>query len=376
MSDPDEAENEAAAAEVPKKVATVKKKKTPAKKKPAAPVVAVAQGVTASDEADEVPPPAPPPPKKAPKGKGKTPGKKAPPPSPRTPPPPPPPIITSDDANEPPPPSPAPKKTKKVPSSSNEAAVAAAAAEEGVEGGEVEKAHPKKTPAKKATTTTTTATTTPQVEKRPAPKTPLAKKTTNSNDTGQSPIQQSDGTATLTAGNAAQQPQQLLTVDNAQMTATLKRRGIVLKKPLHQGRHSVIYRAEMSSGPVPGTPTTTATTPVAVRVLFLDKIKQRDAIRLRQKFLPREIAALCSVHHDGLVTVHEVVRTGARVAIVMELLRDGTLTDYLTENGPFPTEAGAAPWFIEVTRALEYLHEECRLAHRNVKTVTSRFLGS
>ena len=260
-----------------------------------------------------------------------------------------------------------------MPSSSNEAA---AAAEEGVEGGEVEKAHPKKTPAKKATTTTTTATTTPQVEKRPAPKTPLAKKTTNSNDTGQSPIQQSDGTATLTAGNAAQQPQQLLTVDNAQMTATLKRRGIVLKKPLHQGRHSVIYRAEMSSGPVPGTPTTTATTPVAVRVLFLDKIKQRDAIRLRQKFLPREIAALCSVHHDGLVTVHEVVRTGARVAIVMELLRDGTLTDYLTENGPFPTEAGAAPWFIEVTRALEYLHEECRLAHRNVKTVTARLLGS
>lgn len=271
-------------------------------------------------------------------------------------------VLVSDDAEEAQTPqSPPQKKTttkkkgkalKKVPSDE----------EEGADEVVAEKVHVKAKVTNKKPVS-------PLPEKKNPPPTPAAKtvaKKNISNDTGT--------TAPISDGTAAQ----LLSVDN-HMTAALKKRGVVLKKPIHQGKHSTIYKAEMTTtiSTVPNTSINASNTPItktiiAVRVLFLDKIK-RDAVRIRQKFLPREIATLCSVHHEGLVTVHEVVRSGARVAVLMELLKDGTLTDYLSENGPM-TEPAAAAWFIDLTRALEYLHEECKLAHRNVKTVMLFFV--
>lgn len=320
MSDTEDLEHDTA--EVKKVTLQGKKKKTPAVKKKVMPM---------SEEADEAPAQSPAAKKTITKKKGKTPRRQN--------------NITDDTELTGAP------KNKKVASSDGEDG-----AEEVVE----------KAPVKAKVTTKKPATPTGEKRNNPAAggvKT-IAKKNI-SNDTGTTaPI--SDGTA-----------QQLLSVDS-HMTAVLKKRGVVLKKLLHQGKYSTIYKAEMTTTTVavttaPNTSINVSNTPnnktniIAVRILFLDRIK-RDAVRQRQKFIPRELSTLCSVHHEGLVTVHEVVRSGARVAILMELIRDGTLTDYLSENGPM-TEPAAAVWFIEVTRALEYLHEECKLAHRNIKTV-------
>ncbi|NXA62251.1 TSSK6 kinase, partial [Mohoua ochrocephala] len=102
--------------------------------------------------------------------------------------------------------------------------------------------------------------------------------------------------------------------------------------------------------------------PLAVKVVDRQQAPQTIAF----KFLPRELSILRQIHHPNIVRVFELIEVGSReLYIVMEAM-DTTLLQMLENVGRLPCIPNARDIFVQVARAVRYLHDR-DLVHRDLK---------
>ena len=93
--------------------------------------------------------------------------------------------------------------------------------------------------------------------------------------------------------------------------------------------------------------------------------KQRLSDPARRRNLLREIKILQRLDHEHLVCCREAIDDARRIHIVMELVDGVPLAAYLRRLGKVP-EAQARPLFIQLLKAVEYLHRHA-ITHRDLK---------
>ena len=134
--------------------------------------------------------------------------------------------------------------------------------------------------------------------------------------------------------------------------AVLKKKGYQLKKKLSAGAFGQVYTALcLNDGLL-----------YAVKIMELDKVSEK----FKQKFLPRELAALMAIKHENVIRVYDIIKSGGRIFIFMEFAPNGDLAAYLKKNGTL-AETHACLWFTQSIQALKYVHEEVFMAHRDIK---------
>lgn len=100
---------------------------------------------------------------------------------------------------------------------------------------------------------------------------------------------------------------------------------------------------------------------VAVKIIpKAEQAKDKNRIPLRN-----EIEALKKVHHPFICRFFDVIESDDYVYLIMECLKNGTLLDEVTKKKL--DERGAAITFAEFALALQYLHKEAHIAHRDIK---------
>ncbi|KAH7644184.1 hypothetical protein HUG17_6546 [Dermatophagoides farinae] len=100
----------------------------------------------------------------------------------------------------------------------------------------------------------------------------------------------------------------------------------------------------------------------AVKVLDLNAMSKKVC----EKFLPRELSALMEVKHPYAIRVYDIIRSNHRIYIFMEFAGNGDLTSYVKKNKCLK-EPLACLWFTQVSEAVNYLHTEIHMAHRDIK---------
>ncbi|KAH7637751.1 testis-specific serine/threonine-protein kinase 4 [Dermatophagoides farinae] len=134
--------------------------------------------------------------------------------------------------------------------------------------------------------------------------------------------------------------------------AVFRKKGYSVDKKLNEGAFGQVYK---------GSNTKTGEL-VAVKVMDLDKVGDK----FKQKFLPRELAALIGIKHESVICIHDIIRANHKIYIFMEFANGGDITGYLHKNGSI-SEPLACYWFTQVSNALSYIHDELKIAHRDIK---------
>jgi len=71
------------------------------------------------------------------------------------------------------------------------------------------------------------------------------------------------------------------------------------------------------------------------------------------------------VHHSNIIKMHDIFDSRSKMCLVLDLMEGGELFDRIIEKGHF-SEKDAAQSFVEMVRALEYLHAK-KIVHRDLK---------
>lgn len=134
--------------------------------------------------------------------------------------------------------------------------------------------------------------------------------------------------------------------------AVFKKKGYCVQKKLAEGAFGQVYKGmQVKTGET-----------VAVKVMDLKKVGEK----FKKKFLPRELAALIGISHQYVIYIHDIIRANNKIYIFMEFANGGDITSYLKKNGAIP-ETLTCYWFKQVSEALSYIHDELRMAHRDIK---------
>lgn len=88
--------------------------------------------------------------------------------------------------------------------------------------------------------------------------------------------------------------------------------------------------------------------------------------KYHKKFLPRELKNLCQVRHQFIIRIYDIFRMSKRIFIFMEIAK-GDLAHYIKRLREPMEENFACKWFFQMTSALSYLHNEQKVAHRDIK---------
>lgn len=108
--------------------------------------------------------------------------------------------------------------------------------------------------------------------------------------------------------------------------------------------------------------------------------KQTDEIRaLKARYLKKQESLdkraipeiktgfeLITIRHPNIVRIYEHFARNNWYFIIMEYCNGGDLGEYLNEHGSL-SDPLARHWFTEICNGLKYLHNECRIAHRDIK---------
>ncbi len=100
---------------------------------------------------------------------------------------------------------------------------------------------------------------------------------------------------------------------------------------------------------------------VALKVLSKDLSEDRDFLK---RFL-REAKAVARLHHENIVTGHDMRNEGNLYYFVMEYVEGETLKDIVEENGALPEEKIAEIGY-RISRALAHANEK-NMIHRDIK---------
>lgn len=136
--------------------------------------------------------------------------------------------------------------------------------------------------------------------------------------------------------------------------AVFKKKGYKLTKKLAQGAFGQVYKGEMTREDPKVT--------VAVKVMDLEKVGDV----FKEKFLPRELAALVGVKHANTCHIYDIIRANKKMYIFMEFCDSGDVSSFLQKNGAIK-EPLARVWFTQTAQALNFLHSDLHMAHRDIK---------
>jgi serine/threonine protein kinase len=102
--------------------------------------------------------------------------------------------------------------------------------------------------------------------------------------------------------------------------------------------------------------------PVAIKAIPASTLARED---LRTHFV-REVTLMKQLDHPFIGKLYQVIETPEFVYLVQEYVENGTLLSYVEERARLP-EAQARRYFTELIAALDYLHSQKRVAHRDIK---------
>ena len=162
--------------------------------------------------------------------------------------------------------------------------------------------------------------------------------------------------AELKVAKAAMPPQQAELLDGyskqLDATAEISERELAYGEELGRGAFGTVLRAGWKEAQV------------AVKVLA-------KMGKTASKHFIQEVALMLKFEHAGIVQVHGWTKKEASLGLVVELMTDGSLhdqhhvgLDMLKTELTLPLKVSIAR---QVTSALTYLHDECDMAHRDIK---------
>lgn len=101
---------------------------------------------------------------------------------------------------------------------------------------------------------------------------------------------------------------------------------------------------------------------MAVKIVDLKKVS-RDYL---DKFLPRELNVIQRVNHKHILNTHKIIKTGDMIFMILDYAERGDLLCHIRENGPV-SDKDARRMFKQIVSAVEYLHRDTNIAHRDLK---------
>jgi serine/threonine protein kinase len=102
--------------------------------------------------------------------------------------------------------------------------------------------------------------------------------------------------------------------------------------------------------------------PVAIKSVSKSQLTSRQ----KRTQMTREISFLKLLHHPLVAEFYETIEDEKNIYIIMEFLENGSLTDLIKKKGNIP-ENIAQKYFAEIFASIEYLHDEIRISHRDLK---------
>ena len=105
-------------------------------------------------------------------------------------------------------------------------------------------------------------------------------------------------------------------------------------------------------------------TGVTVAIKVIPKFVPND--KMHQTRIKRELDILKKARHPFICQFYENFENAEYYFIVMEMVQNGTLLDYVNNGGKL-SEKEAAFFFAQIVSVLVYLHETCNIAHRDLK---------
>lgn len=82
--------------------------------------------------------------------------------------------------------------------------------------------------------------------------------------------------------------------------------------------------------------------------------------------IQREMEISASIQHPFIIDLYEIIESEKYIYIVMEIIRNGCLTNMLCEKGKL-CESTAKHIFAQLATVLRFLHKEKNIAHRDIK---------
>ncbi|XP_061858696.1 testis-specific serine/threonine-protein kinase 6-like [Colius striatus] len=102
--------------------------------------------------------------------------------------------------------------------------------------------------------------------------------------------------------------------------------------------------------------------PLAIKVLD----RRQMSANIVYKFLPRELSIVRKIRHPNIVHVFDVIEVGNRMIYIVMEAADTDLQQLVQEKGRLPCVPQARGIFVQVARAVQYLHDR-NLVHRDLK---------
>lgn len=102
---------------------------------------------------------------------------------------------------------------------------------------------------------------------------------------------------------------------------------------------------------------------------FVLKLQKLDICNKDKEVDLKEIKILQSIRHENVLTMFESGVFENRVWILLEYANSGTLRDHIethTSNGVIMTESQLNDCYIQILKALDYIHTKC-VIHRDIK---------
>ena len=124
-----------------------------------------------------------------------------------------------------------------------------------------------------------------------------------------------------------------------------------LEKKIGEGSFASVYLGKESS---------TLTT-VAIKVINKEHFNESQLERVH-----REVALIKELDHPFIVSFYEITEDEKNIYIVMENLEHGNILDFVNNRGEL-SENEARHYFCQLISAIDYLHNEKHIVHRDLK---------
>jgi serine/threonine protein kinase len=126
----------------------------------------------------------------------------------------------------------------------------------------------------------------------------------------------------------------------------------IMQSQIGQGSFATVWRAEHKL----------TKHPVAVKIISNDLIKDEDT----RTHLVREINIIKQTDHPFIAKLFEVIMEKSHTILVMEYATRGSILNFVNSKGKL-TETTARRYFSQILSALEYLHTQKLIVHRDLK---------
>ncbi|KAI2807398.1 protein serine threonine kinase [Blomia tropicalis] len=145
----------------------------------------------------------------------------------------------------------------------------------------------------------------------------------------------------------SKQPDKFIKLD-PKTEAVFNKKGYRIDKMLNEGAFGQVYRGTNKNDE-----------PVAIKVMDLNAVGDK----YKQKFLATRIIGI-DRNQTRIRGLH--IRYYQKIYIFMEFCSGGDLSGYLTKHGAMP-EPLACYWYTQTAKAVHFMHDELRIAHRDIK---------